>query len=140
MTFSGGERSNLAVCSPGGDPTMERAARVSEGLSKSSVTTAVDKGAGTMKRAQVAALVAGAALGLAGVAVFVLRREENREAALKLAKTSAEQALKLGNEVARQAIEQYQVQAPRAIETLSGVLPQLVAKRATVSEPVAVEA
>jgi hypothetical protein len=93
-----------------------------------------------MKRAQVAALVAGAALGLAGVAVFVLRREENREAALKLAKTSAEQALKLGNEVARQAIEQYQVQAPRAIETLSGVLPQLAAKRAPVSEPVAVEA
>lgn len=107
-----------------------------------------------MKRAQVAALVAGAALGLAGVAVVVLRREENREAALKLAKTSAElsargtkvasewagQAYKLGNEVARQAVEQYQAQAPKAIETLSGVLPQLAAKKAPVTEPAPVEA
>jgi predicted kinase len=93
-----------------------------------------------MKRAQVAALVAGAALGLAGVAAYVLRREENREAAIKLAKTSAEQALKLGNEVARQAVEQYQAQAPRAIETLSGVLPQLAARMAPAAEPVSVEA
>jgi hypothetical protein len=93
-----------------------------------------------MKRAQVTALVAGAALGLGGVAYLVLRREESRQAALKLAKASAEQAMKLGNEVARQAIEQYQTQAPRAIETLSGVLPQLAAKRAPVAEPVTVEA
>jgi Flp pilus assembly protein TadB len=93
-----------------------------------------------MKRAQVAALVAGAALGLAGVAFYVLRSEENRKAALKLAKTSADQALKLSNEVARQAIEQYQAQAPRAIETLSGVLPQLAAKKTPVAEPAAVEA
>jgi hypothetical protein len=104
-----------------------------------------------MKRAQVAALVAGAALGLASVtAVVLLSRKENREAALKLAKTSAAlgakgskiasewagqgskvagelavQARKVGGEVARQATEQYQAQAPRAVETLSSVLPLL---------------
>lgn len=104
-----------------------------------------------MKRAQVAALVAGAALGLVGVtAAVVLSRKESREAALNLARTSAElgakgskvagewavqgskvagelavQARKISAEVARQAAEQYQAQAPRAVETLSGVLPLL---------------
>jgi hypothetical protein len=93
-----------------------------------------------MKRAQVAALVAGAALGLVGVtAAIVLSRKETREAALNLARTSAElgakgskvagelavQARKISAEVARQAAEQYQAQAPRAVETLSGVLPLL---------------
>lgn len=45
-----------------------------------------------MKRAQVAALVAGAALGLAAVAAatVVLSRKENREAALRMAQRSAE--------------------------------------------------
>lgn len=45
-----------------------------------------------MKRAQVAALVAGAALGLAAVttAAVVLSRRENREAALRMAQRSAE--------------------------------------------------
>jgi hypothetical protein len=104
-----------------------------------------------MKRAQVAALVAGAALGLAGVtAAVALSRKETRQAALQLARNSAAvgargsklaggwaaqgskvagawavQARKLSEEVARQAAEQYQAQAPRAIETLSGVLPRL---------------
>ncbi len=116
-----------------------------------------------MKRAQVAALVAGAALGLVGVtAAVALSRKENRATALKLARTSAElgargskiasawavqgskvaaelavQARKIGGEVARQATEQYQAQAPRAVETLSSVLPLLGASK---KEPAAVEA
>jgi hypothetical protein len=117
-----------------------------------------------MKRAQVAALVAGAALGLAGVAAaaVVLARKENRETAMKLARTSAElstrgtkvasewavqgskvagelaeQARKLGEVVARQAVEQYQAQAPHALETLSGVLPLLHADK---KEPATVDA
>jgi hypothetical protein len=120
------------------------------------------KGRPTMKRAQVAALVAGAALGLAAVTAVVLSRQESREAALRLAKTSADlgaqgtkvagelaaqggkvagewavQARRLSGEVARQAVEQYQAQAPRAIETLSGVLPRLGAAR---TEPATMQA
>jgi polyhydroxyalkanoate synthesis regulator phasin len=105
-----------------------------------------------MKRAQVAALVAGAALGLAGVttAVVVFSRKENREKAIELAKTSAklgkqgrkaagewvekgtkvagewaEQARQIGGDVAKQAVEQYQTQAPKAVETLNNLLPKL---------------
>lgn len=95
-----------------------------------------------MKRTQVAALLAGAALGLAGVAVaVVLSRKEGRETARKLlAKTEpvAEQARKAGERVLKTATEQYQVlapkaagvvqtvreQAPRAAETVAGILPR----------------
>jgi hypothetical protein len=91
-----------------------------------------------MNRAQVAALIAGAALGLAGVtaAVVVLSREENRAKAIELAKSSAklgtkvagewaEQARQFGGDVAKQAVEQYQTQAPKAVETLNNLLPKL---------------
>ncbi len=105
-----------------------------------------------MKRAQVAALVAGAALGLAGVTatVVVFSRKENRDKAIKLAKSTAklgrksgkaagewitlgtkaagewaEQARHFGSDVAKQAVEQYQAQAPKAVETLNNLLPKL---------------
>src|SRR5579871_3928097 len=95
-----------------------------------------------MKRTQVAALLAGAALGLAGVtAAVVLSRKEGRETARKLiAKTQpvAEQARKAGERVVKSATEQYQViapkaaevvqtvrgQAPRAVETVTGIFPR----------------
>ncbi len=95
-----------------------------------------------MKRTQVAALLAGAALGLAGVTVaVVLSRKEGRETARKLiAKTQpvAEQAKKAGERVVKTATEQYQViapkaaevvqtvrdQAPRAVETVAGIFPR----------------
>jgi hypothetical protein len=110
-----------------------------------------------MKRAQVAALVAGAALGLAGVtaAVVVFSREESRAKAIELAKTSAklgkqggktagewitqgtkvagdwaDQARQFGGGVAKQAVEQYQAQAPKAVETLNNLLPKLGAGKA----------
>jgi hypothetical protein len=115
-----------------------------------------------MKRAQVAALVAGAALGLAGVTVaLVLSRKENRETAIRLAQRSAElrakgtkaaselaaqgsklagdwaeQARRLGGDVAKQAVEQYQAQAPRAVETLNTLLPRLGVGK---PEPVGIE-
>jgi hypothetical protein len=120
-------------------------------------------GSGNMKRGRVIAVVAGAALGLAGVAAAVaLTRKEYRETAAKVARVSADvgargskiaselaaqggkvagewavQARKIGEEVARQAAEQYQAQAPRAIETLSGVLPLLSANK---EKPATVEA
>jgi len=105
-----------------------------------------------MKRAQVAALVAGAALGLAGVtaAIVVLSHEESRAKAIDLAMSTAklgkqsgktagewitqgtkvaggwaEQARHLGSDVAKQAVEQYQSQAPKAVETLNNLLPKL---------------
>ena len=95
-----------------------------------------------MKRTQVAALLAGAALGLAGVTVaVVLSRKDGRETARKLiAKTQpvAEQAKKAGERVMKSATEQYQViapkaagvvqtvrdQAPRAVETVTGIFPR----------------
>lgn len=95
-----------------------------------------------MKRTQVAALLAGAALGLAGVTVaVVLSRKDGRETARKLiAKTQpvAEQARKAGERVMKSATEQYQViapkaagvvqtvrdQAPRAVETVTGIFPR----------------
>jgi hypothetical protein len=97
-----------------------------------------------MKRTQVAALLAGAALGLAGVtaATILLSRKEGRETARKLiAKTQpvAEQARKAGERVVKSATEQYQViapkaagvvqtvrdQAPRAVETVTGIFPRV---------------
>jgi ABC-type transporter Mla subunit MlaD len=105
-----------------------------------------------MKRAQVAALIAGAALGLAGVtaAIVLLSREENRAKAIELARTTAklskesgkaagewitqgskvagewaDQARQIGGDVAKQAVEQYQAQAPKAVEALNNLLPKL---------------
>src|SRR5258708_20028320 len=79
-----------------------------------------------MKRTQVAALVAGTALGLAGVTLgVVLSRKEGREATRKLlgkTSTMAEQARRTGELVAKTAFEQYQAQAPGAVEALNTVL------------------
>jgi hypothetical protein len=81
-----------------------------------------------MKKAQVAALLAGAALGVAGVTVGIaLSRREGREAARQLiAKTQpmAGQARELGERVARTAAEQYNALAPRAAEVISTVRTQ----------------
>ena len=81
-----------------------------------------------MKRTQVAALVAGTALGLAGVTLgVVLSRKEGREATRKLlgkTSTMAKQARRTGELVAKTAFEQYQAQAPRAVEALNTVLAQ----------------
>jgi hypothetical protein len=81
-----------------------------------------------MKRAQLAALFAGAALGLAGVTVaVVLSRQEGRAAARKLldrAAPVAEQARKAGERVATTAVEQYQAIAPKAVEALNTVRAQ----------------
>ncbi len=74
-----------------------------------------------MKRTQVAALLAGAALGLTGItAAVVLSRKEGRDAARRLIEKGrpvAEQAKVFGEKAARTAVEQYQVVAPKAIET-----------------------
>jgi hypothetical protein len=82
-----------------------------------------------MKKAQVAALLAGAALGLAGVTVtVVLARHEGREAARRLlAKTEpmAKRAREAGEHVVKTTTEQYHAMAPQAVEKLSGVLPRL---------------
>jgi hypothetical protein len=99
-----------------------------------------------MKRARVAALLAGAAL--AGVAYVVMSRAETREKALRLARTSGAWAVQ-GGKIAgvmaakggqaagqwvRVAGEQYQAQAPRAAETLASVLPRVgVGKQESVS-------
>ena|SRR5690242_17060582 len=81
-----------------------------------------------MKRAQLAALFAGAALGLAGVtAAVVLSRQEGRDAARKFldrAAPVAEQARKAGERVATTAVEQYQTIAPKAVEALNTVRAQ----------------
>ena len=81
-----------------------------------------------MKRTQVAALVAGTALGLAGVTLgVVLSRKEGRAATRKLlgkTSTMAEQARRASEIVAKSAFEQYQAQAPRAVEALNTVLAQ----------------
>ena len=109
-----------------------------------------------MKRTQLAALFAGAALGLTGVTLaVVLSRQEGRDAARKLlnrAAPVAEQARKAGERVAATAVEQYQAIAPKAVEALNTVraqAPQLaetvVSKLPMVSangkhEPVTVDA
>lgn len=90
-----------------------------------------------MKRTQVAALLAGAALGLTGVAVAVaLSRKEGREAAKRLMdKTApyAAQARQVGERVAKTAGEQYQVLAPKAAEVLGAVREQAPAAVGAVS-------
>ncbi len=81
-----------------------------------------------MKRAQLAALFAGAALGLTGVTVaVVLSRQEGRDAVRKFldrAAPVAEQARKAGERVATTAVEQYQTIAPKAVEALNSVRAQ----------------
>lgn len=81
-----------------------------------------------MKRGQVAALLAGAALGLAGVTVVVvISREEGRRAAqrfLERSGTVASQARNAGGRVARTAVAQYQANAPKAAEVLGNVMAQ----------------
>lgn len=81
-----------------------------------------------MKRGQVAALLAGTALGLAGVTIaLVVARKEGREATkrfLERSSTVADQARKAGKRVARTALEQYQATAPKAAEAVSNVIAQ----------------
>jgi hypothetical protein len=73
-----------------------------------------------MKRTQVAALLAGAALGMAGVAIaVVLSREEGREAASRLLEKSkpvAEQAKNFSGRAAKSAVARYQALAPKATD------------------------
>jgi hypothetical protein len=82
----------------------------------------------SMKRGQVAALLAGAVLGLASVTLaVVVSRKEGREAALHLLERStvvADQARKAGERVARTAVEQYQANAPKAAEVIGNVMAQ----------------
>ncbi|MFI5273279.1 MAG: hypothetical protein ACHQ4H_09650 [Ktedonobacterales bacterium] len=81
-----------------------------------------------MKRTQMAALLAGAALGLTGVAVAVtLSRKEGRDAAKRLLDRTAPvaaQARTVGGRVARSAAGQYQTLAPKAAGALSTVRSQ----------------
>ncbi len=76
-----------------------------------------------MKRTQVAALVAGATVGLMGVAIVVaLSRKEGRDAAqriLEKSKPVADQAKNLSERAAKSAIAGYQTLAPKATEALS---------------------
>lgn len=78
-----------------------------------------------MKKTQVAALLVGAALGLAGVTLtVVLSRKEGREAASRLmgqTGIAAEQARRVGGVAVKTAVEQYQAQAPKAAEALSAL-------------------
>ncbi len=106
-----------------------------------------------MKRGQVAALVAGTTVGLAGVALaLVVSRAEGRAAARRvIARTGpvAEQVRKAGERAARVAVEQYQANAPRAVEAFNSVLAQAPQAAETLrarlpigakAEPVAVRA
>lgn len=81
-----------------------------------------------MKRGQVAALVAGATLGLAGVSLaIVVSRAEGREAARRLMDRTApvaDQVRKAGERAAKVAVEQYQANAPKAVEAFNSVLAQ----------------
>lgn len=81
-----------------------------------------------MKRTQMTALLAGAALGLTGVALaVVLSRKEGRDAARKLlnqAAPVADQARRAGGYVAKTAVEQYQTISPRAADALNTVRAQ----------------
>ncbi len=76
-----------------------------------------------MNRTQIAALVAGATLGAAGVAIaVVLSRKEGREAAeriLEKSKPVAEQAKTMSERAAKSAIAGYQTLAPKATEVWS---------------------
>ena len=81
-----------------------------------------------MKKAQVAALLAGAALGVAGVTVGIaLSRREGREAARRLIEKTrpvAGQARQVGERVAKSAADQYNALAPKAAEVFSTVRTQ----------------
>ncbi len=81
-----------------------------------------------MTRGQVAALVAGATLGLAGVTLaIVVSRAEGREAARRLLDRTApvaDQMRKAGERAARAAVEQYQANAPKAVGAFNSVLAQ----------------
>lgn len=81
-----------------------------------------------MKRGQVAALIAGAALGFAGVGVaIVVSRAEGREATRRLLDRTAPvagQVRKASERVAKVAVEQYQANAPKAVEAFNSVLAQ----------------
>lgn len=90
-----------------------------------------------MKRTQVAMLLAGVALGMAGVAAaIVLSREEGRQAAKRVLDKTApvaaqarDQALQIGGRVAQTAAAQYQTLAPKAADVISsarGQAPTLV--------------
>lgn len=81
-----------------------------------------------MKRGQVAALLAGAALGLAGVGIAIaLSREEGRQAARRVMdKTApyAQQARETSARLAKTAVQQYQTTAPKAAEVIGNVMAQ----------------
>jgi len=92
-----------------------------------------------MKRTQVAALVAGTAVGLGCVALGIaLSRKEGRDAARRLvdqygdlgqkssraAATIANSARQVGGQVAKTATEQYKAQMPRAKEAWGNVRAQ----------------
>lgn len=90
-----------------------------------------------MKRTQLVLLLAGVAVGAAGVAVaVVLSREEGRQAAKRMLDKTApvaaqarDQALQIGGRVAQTAAAQYQTLAPKAADALSsarGQAPALV--------------
>jgi hypothetical protein len=91
--------------------------------SREPVVNTTERDSNRMKRTQVAALLVGALLGLAGVTVAViLSREEGRDAAGRLLEKSrpvAEQARSLSERAAKTAVAQYQTLAPRATEALS---------------------
>ncbi|MGO8947626.1 MAG: hypothetical protein ACLQUY_08180 [Ktedonobacterales bacterium] len=76
-----------------------------------------------MKRSQVAALLAGATLGLAGAAIAIaLSRKEGRAAAQRIIERSkpvAEQAKTLSGRAAKSAVAGYQTLAPKATEAWS---------------------
>jgi ABC-type transporter Mla subunit MlaD len=92
-----------------------------------------------MKRKQVVALVAGAALGMSAVALGVLlARKEGRDAARRFAEqygdlgqrgsqvanSIANQAKQLGGQVAKNAADQYKAQLPKAKEALNSAIAQ----------------
>jgi hypothetical protein len=92
-----------------------------------------------MKRGQVAALMAGTAVGLGCVALgFMLARKEGRDAARRFvgqygeigqkgthaAASIANSARQVGEQVAKTAAEQYKTQLPKAKEVWSNVVAQ----------------
>jgi hypothetical protein len=93
-----------------------------------------------MKRKQVAALIAGAALGMGCVALgVVLARKEGREAARRfidqygsdfgtkgsqVAANIANSARQVGEQVAKSATEQYKAQLPKAKEAFNSAIAQ----------------
>lgn len=94
-----------------------------------------------MKRTQVVALLAGVALGVAGVAVAVaLSREEGRAAAKRVLDKTApvaaqarDQARQIGGRMAQTAAAQYQTLAPKAADVISSARGQAPAVVGAVS-------